>query len=142
MADKDPLKVTSRLYSQIGALLGDLEKGDDQSLRERIHKRLADKKATLDSLRTALEKELVAEPGVTMRERIAALVAIGRLMVLFGNLGKQDEPVAGGKISRYAKAFKAKSNVVSSRKGSSGPTVVPFSDPFPDEDESDTDPAA
>ena len=148
--DKAPLDINGRLYKQVGALLTNLERGDDKSLVPRIEKHLANKKATLESLKDAIAQELIAEIGVTMRERIAALVAIGRLQVLFGNLGKADEPESGGKVKQYARAFRAKTNAPrqqaygsGGRATSSGSTVVPIAgvDPFPDDDD-DPDTAA
>lgn len=136
----DPLNVRDRLYSQVGALLTDLEKGDSHSLAVRIRKTLDDKRAKPETLSERIEAELAEEPGVSMRERIAALVAIGRLELLITNLRKADDvPVSGGKVAQYSTAFRAKTNATRVRNAGARPALV---DPFTDNDDTDTDPAA
>jgi hypothetical protein len=46
---------------------------------------------------------------ITWRERIAGLIAVGRVQTIFMNLRREhlDEPTAGGKVRKYADAFKA-----------------------------------
>ena len=47
---------------------------------------------------------------VTLKERIAALVAIGRIQTIFLNLrlkGDKDEPAEGSSIRKYTTAFQA-----------------------------------
>lgn len=47
---------------------------------------------------------------ITLKERIAALVALGRLQTIFLNLrlkGEKDEPTAGSKVRSYANTFAA-----------------------------------
>lgn len=53
--------------------------------------------------------ELEHGPNITLKERITALVAIGRIQVLFTTLRKEriSDPGTGSTIRKYAAAFKA-----------------------------------
>lgn len=75
----DALDVNGRLYRQISKLLDQLDEGDEG-----------------------------AEP-ITIRERIAALVAIGRIQVMFMGLRKEDrgDSSGGTKVRKYSTAFQA-----------------------------------
>ena len=57
---------------------------------------------------------------ITMRERVQALVAIGRVQVMFMGLRKEkaDEPDRGSAVRKYASAFEA--NDARRRKGGAG----------------------
>lgn len=73
---RDPLKVKLRLYIQIGELLHALETGQGD------------------------------DGPVTMRERIAALTAIGRLQSTLIDKSNDDDENAGSAIRKYEGAFK------------------------------------
>lgn len=53
--------------------------------------------------------ELEHGPNITLKERVTALVAIGRIQVLFTTLRKEklSDPGTGSTIRKYAAAFKA-----------------------------------
>lgn len=76
----DPLDLNGRLYNQVGCLLDQLEKRDEDDGAIKI----------------------------TLKERIAALIAVGRIMTIFAGLRKRepDDPNAGAAVRRYAGAFK------------------------------------
>ena len=90
--------------------------------------------------------QLENSPNITLRERIAALVAIGRIQVLFVNLRKEkfDDASAGSSVRKYATAFKT--HDTRGRKKIAGAVAEPepepdIPDPFsddPDDDERDT----
>lgn len=73
---RDPLKIKMRLYIQVAELLHALETGQGD------------------------------DGPVTMRERIAALTAIGRLQAALIDKAKDDDENAGSAIRKYAGAFK------------------------------------
>lgn len=77
---------------------------------------------------------------ITIRERIAALVAIGRIQVLFMGLRKEksDDPaVTGSAVRKYAGAFKA--HDTRRRKKAAGGDAGPAPlDALFDEDDDDT----
>ena len=73
----DPLKLKVRLYLQIGELLRQLEDDDSPD----------------------------GEP-ITIRERTAALTAIGRLQNVLIDKGKDDDDLAGSSVRKYEAAFK------------------------------------
>jgi hypothetical protein len=75
----DPKSINSRLYNQVAVLL-------DQ-----------------------LEAPVIDGPKITLKERITALIAIGRLQVMFVGLRKEkaDEPERGSSVRKYAEAFAA-----------------------------------
>ena len=74
--DDDPLDVNFRLYKQISRLLEDIEKRD------------------------------LEEDGITVPQRISALIAVGRLQKIFVDLRKEDfSGVAGSAIDKYSAAF-------------------------------------
>jgi hypothetical protein len=58
---------------------------------------------------------------VTLRERVQALVAIGRIQIMFVGLRKEkaDEPERGSAVRKYAAAFEA--NDARRRKTGTGP---------------------
>lgn len=53
--------------------------------------------------------QLENSPNVTLKERVAALVAIGRIQVIFTTLRKEkiSDPGTGSSVRKYAAAFKA-----------------------------------
>ena len=66
---------------------------------------------------------------ITLKERIAALIAIGRIQVIFMGLRKEkveDNVVAGSKVRKYAAGFKA--HDASRRKTASGHSIEPDDD--------------
>jgi hypothetical protein len=77
----DPLNINDRLYKQLGILLDQLEQKDDDD----------------------------DGPRVTLKERIAALIAVGRIQTIFAGLrklaSKQDDPDAGSSVRKYQGAF-------------------------------------
>jgi hypothetical protein len=85
--------------------------------------------------------QLENSPNITLRERIAALVAIGRIQVLFVNLRKEkfDDASAGSSVRKYATAFKAhdarrRKAIAGAAEPEPEPTV---DDPFDDDDADD-----
>lgn len=60
----------------------------------------------IDALLTQLE----TGEHITLKERVAALIAVGRLQLVFAALrkgDKADEPAAGSAVRKYAQAFSA-----------------------------------
>lgn len=60
----------------------------------------------IDALLTQLE----TGEHITLKERVAALIAVGRLQLVFATLrkgDKADEPAAGSAVRKYAQAFSA-----------------------------------
>lgn len=86
---RDPLKLKLRLYIQVAELLHALETGQGD------------------------------DGPVTMRERIAALTAIGRLQAALIDKAKDDDENAGSAIRKYASAFTK--NGAGRRKKTAGP---------------------
>jgi hypothetical protein len=89
--------------------------------------------------------QLENSPNITLRERIAALVAIGRIQVLFVNLRKEkfDDASAGSSVRKYATAFKThdarrRKAIARAAEPEPEPTV---DDPFDDDDDDDRDTA-
>lgn len=76
----DPLNINARLYKQLDLLLDQLETRDDAD----------------------------DGPKITLKERIAALIAVGRIQTIFAGLRKKDpdDPDAGSSVRKYAGAFK------------------------------------
>lgn len=59
---------------------------------------------------SALLDQLENDGDITMRERIAALMAIGRIQTIFLALrlkDKPDDPTAGSTVRKYSSAFQA-----------------------------------
>lgn len=78
--ENDPLNVTPRLYQQVGRLLEQLEEQD-----------------------IVIDKDT---QGVTIPQRISALIAAGRIMKMMQDLRKGSLDVgAGSAIDKYAAAF-------------------------------------
>jgi len=85
------------------------------------------------------------EEKITLKERIAALIAVARIQTVFVALRKEktgDDAIVGSKVRKYAGSFKT--NDARGRKTGTGPTVVPDPEPEPDElpdifDDEDTD---
>lgn len=109
--DLDPLKVNERLYRQIAKLLDQLEAGDD------------------------------TEDGITIPQRINALIAVGRVQIMFANLRKaaaNDGHDPGSEVRKYSQAF-AKANGARRGKASSGGRGLIPVDSISDSDDSDDD---
>jgi hypothetical protein len=94
---RDPLQIKVRLYIQIGEVLRQLENNEGTDGEQ-----------------------------VTIRERIAALTAIGRLQSVLIDKGKDDDDIAGSSVRKYESAFK---NGARGRK-----RAVRSVDPEPDDD--------
>ena len=73
--------------------------------------------------------QLETSPHVTLRERYMALVAVGRIQVIFMGLRKEklDDSNAGSAVRKYATAFKAHGD--GGRKAIAGPAAP---EPEPD----------
>lgn len=77
-----------------------------------------------------------AEDRMTIPQRIAALIAVGRIQIMFANLRKHvHDGSAGSEVRKYAAAF-ARPHAVSSGKGGSR-SAIPI--PIPIDDGSDPD---
>lgn len=88
--ENDPLNLTPRMYAQVGKLLDQLEAQD------------------------------VLEDGVTVPQRIAALIATGRIMKMMQDLRKGSLDVgAGTSIDKYTAAFQT-TDAIGRRKQYSG----------------------
>jgi hypothetical protein len=97
MAEKhDPLNVNARLYGQLGRLLDEMEKWDEE---------------------------------ITIPQRINALIAVGRIQVMFMGLRKEsnDPGREGRSVRKYAAAFRQNAT----RRGAPNPGR---SGPGPDDD--------
>lgn len=72
--------------------------------------------------------ELETGDRVTLKERIAALIAIGRIQIMFMGLRKEktNDASAGSSVRKYAKAFKA--HDARGRKAIAGRTPEPDAD--------------
>lgn len=69
---------------------------DTLNVNGRLYKQISD-----------LLHQLESDPNITVRERIAALVAVGRVQTIFVGLRKEnkDDPDAGSAVRKYASAF-------------------------------------
>lgn len=91
--DRDPLDINGRLYRQIARLLDQLE-GQD----------------------------MLDENGVTIPQRINALIAVGRIQIMFANLRKAanvESGATGSAVRKYASAF-SRANATRGRTTDSG----------------------
>jgi len=90
---------------------------DPLRVNERLYKQIA---RLLDDLEAQDE-----DTGITIPQRINALIAIGRIQIMFTALKKaENEPVTGGKVRQYSTAFRAKTNAVGGRAERTRPTAV------------------
>jgi hypothetical protein len=87
----------------------------------------------LDDLESADRDETM-----TMPQRIAALIAVGRVQIMFANLRKSafNDGSVGSQVRKYAAAF-ARPHAVSGGKDHAGPSGAGFGD----EDDGDPDAA-
>jgi hypothetical protein len=102
ISNSDPKQVNARLYNQISLLLDDLEAPP-------VKKR--------GKLKPG---EDPYEDRISMRERIAALTAIGRIQTILLALreqGSPDERVAGAAVRKYSAAFKDAGGRRKARRG-------------------------
>jgi len=69
-----------------------------------------------------------AHENVTLRERIAAIIAIGRLQIMFMGLRKEakDDHITGSTVRKYTSAFKT--HDTGRRKKITGPSPEPEPD--------------
>ena len=98
---------------------------DSLKVNERLYRQIA---KVLDDLEQRGDE-------LTIRDRIAALVAVGRIQTIFVSLRKehQDDGNAGSAVRKYSGAFTAKApNATRSRKKAAGRTKTR---PEPDTDE-------
>jgi hypothetical protein len=113
-SQRDPLDVNNRLYKQIARLLDQLEKQD-----------------------------LLDENGVTIPQRINALIAVGRIQIMFANLRKAqnvESGATGSAVRKYASAF---SRANATRRGAINTRADDsFADGFGGDDGGDGDDAA
>ena len=97
---------------------------DPLDVNGRLYRQMA---LLLDQLERGAEE-------ISLRERIAALIAVGRVQTIFMGLRKEnrDEPNAGTAVRRYAKAFEA--NAIGKRKAASRSSgrAAPAADPTDD----------
>lgn len=117
----DPLGVTGRLYQQVSRLLEQLESEGEpeidvaamqrqiETIRYQVNKALSLKTESL--MRERVEEAMMIEAEaktISLRERITALVAIGRIQMMFGILQGRDESdaeFAGSAVRKYATTF-------------------------------------
>ena len=114
--NNDPLDVNARLYKQISLLLDDLEAPPVKKKRK------------------LQPGEDPYEEGITFRERLAALIAVGRLQMMFVGLRKEDRPNernSGSAVRKYKAAFE---NADSRRKAVARAAAAAAADPFADDD--------
>jgi hypothetical protein len=87
---------------------------DPLNVNERLYRQIA---RLLDQLETE-----DAEGGITIPQRINALIAVGRVQIMFANLRKaaaNDASDPGSEVRKYSQAF-AKTNGARRGKASSG----------------------
>lgn len=93
----------------------------------------------IDALLTQLE----TGEHITLKERVAALIAVGRLQLVFATLrkgDKADEPAAGSAVRKYAQAFST--NDTRRRKAPARRATAAAREPDPDYGESLADSGA
>ena len=85
--------------------------------------------------------QVETDPAITFRERLAAVIAIGRIQVMFVNLRKEssDDGTSGSAVRKYATAFK---NAGRGRKKIARSSTPAITDQSDDDDWGDDDPAA
>lgn len=117
-ASLDPKNINARLYNQVDAMLLQLEARDD-------------------------DPEL---PRLTLKERIAALIAIARIQVAFVGLRKEklpDDDEPGSAVRKYATAFAndARRGTTRGGRGTAAATArrPAVSNPAPEPDDLDLD---
>lgn len=111
----DPKNVNGRLYNQIHRLLEAVEQAD---------------------------KNPAGEEGISIRERIAMIIAVARIQTVFVALRKEkqdDNAIAGSKVRKYQTTFKA--HDAGRRAKNAGSTAAPAADLSVDglDDEDDDD---
>lgn len=92
---------------------------DPLNINARLYKQLG---KLLDDMEAADRDE-----RMTMPQRIQALIAVGRIQVLFNTIrkGAIDDGSAGSTVRKYSAAF-ARSNAASRRKANARPALVDF----------------
>jgi hypothetical protein len=94
----DPLNVNERLYRQIAKLLDQLEEGDTE------------------------------EGGITIPQRINALIAVGRVQIMFANLRKaaaNESGDPGSEVRKYSAAFSKANGARRGKAGSGAGGFIP-----------------
>ena len=85
---------------------------DPKNVNSRLYAQIA---TLLDDLEAEDARE-----HLDIKERIAALIAIGRIQTIFMNLRKENpnvaRPRAGSTVRKYSTAFKSKAHVTRGRK--------------------------
>lgn len=111
--ENDPLNVTPRMYQQVARLLEQLEEQD-----------------------VVIDKDT---DGVTVPQRISALIAAGRIMKMMQDLRKGSLDVgAGSAIDKYAAAFQTP-DAASGREPRARPRpAIEFDEPEPDDPDYDS----
>jgi len=82
---------------------------------------------------------------MTFPQRLNAIIAIGRVQIMFANLRKaeaRDPGSAGSKVRTYANAFRQTANAASRRTGGRGAANIVELDTGSDPDDGDPFPAA
>lgn len=92
---------------------------DPLDVNARLYRQVA---ALLDDLEAA-----DLEERMTVPQRISALIAIGRLQIMFGTIrkGAFEDGSAGSTVRRYAKAFASQDGA---RRRAAGPVAVDYGD--------------
>jgi hypothetical protein len=100
---------------------------DPLDVNARLYRQIA---RLLDDLEAADRDE-----RMTMPQRIAALIAVGRVQTIFANLRKNafNDGSAGSEIKRYSAAFARQSPNAASRRASGAGPVDDGGDDTPDE---------
>lgn len=101
---------------------------DPLNVNARLYKQLG---RLLDDMESADRDD-----RMTMPQRIQALIAVGRIQVLFNTIrkGSIDDGSAGSTVRKYATAF-ARSDATRRRKANAGPVAVDYGDDNPDGDD-------
>ena len=93
---------------------------DPLKVNERLYRQIA---KLLDQLEAGDQ-----ENEITIPQRINALIAVGRVQIMFANLRKaaaSDAGDPGSEVRKYSQAF-SKANGARRGKAASGPTFVPI----------------
>lgn len=102
---------------------------DPLKVNERLYRQIA---RLLDQLEAA-----DTEDGITIPQRINALIAVGRVQIMFANLRKaaaNESGDPGSEVRKYTQAFAAKANGARGRAKHSGAGGFIPADSFGDDD--------
>lgn len=101
LSKRDPRNIRGGFYTEVAELLADIKSGR--------------------------ESRVPSEERITLRERIAAMALIGRMLSVLGIGAKEDNDDAGSSVRKYTTAFAA--HDAGRRKKAARPTVVPDAEP-------------